>query len=470
MEGRILTKLLMSSWLVVAFSLSMTAPAQSALKLPPSKKVRLENGLTVLLMEQHEVPVVSFHALVRAGSVADPAGKEGVAAVTAELLRRGTRTRTAEQIANEIDFVGGSLEFEVGADFTSGSAEFLKKDLGVGLELLSDVLRHPVFPLAEVTKLVKQNVDEIKQEKDQAPDVIRRYFDAYLFGTHPYARPATGDERSLTRITRPDVVRFYEGNYGPEKTILAVVGDFATDEMERLLREKFGDWAARPGAAAIKLADPPPVAGRKLLLVDKPDSTQTYFLIGNVGVARTHPDRVGIELVNTVFGARFTSLLNDALRVSSGLTYGARSFFDERRVAGPFAISTYTRNATTAQAIDLALEVLARLHEQGLSEEQLRSAKAYLKGQFPTQIETGEQLARLLAELDYYGLDEREINDYFARVEALTVADARRIIRERFPRENLVFVLIGKAVEIRPAVAKYASRVEAREIARPGFN
>jgi predicted Zn-dependent peptidase len=158
------------------------------------------------------------------------------------------------------------------------------------------------------------------------------------------------------------------------------------------------------------------------------------------------------------------------LRVNSGLTYGASSSFDERRVAGPFAISSFTRNATTAEAIDLALEVLGRLHEQGLSEEQLGSAKGYLKGQFPTQVETPRQLAELLAELEYYGLDEREVNDYFARLDAVTAAEARRIIREHFPRENLVFVLIGKAAEIRPAAAKYASQVEAREIVRPGFD
>lgn len=467
-----MTRLWTRLWLIVAacVSLAGAADGQSALKLPPHKKVKLENGLTVLLMEQREVPIVGLRVLVRAGSVADPAGKEGLAAVTAELLRRGTRTRTADQIAGEVDFVGGTLEFRAGHDFTSGSAEFLKKDLGVGLELLSDVLRNPVFPLAEVAKLLRQNIDEIKQQKDEAQGVIERYFNAYLFGAHPYARPATGDERSLAKLTRADVARFYEGHYGPGATIIAVAGDFEAGEAERLLREKFGGWRSGAGAGAVKLADPPPASGRRLLLVDKPDSTQTYFQIGNVGVARAHPDRVGIALVNTVFGARFTSMLNEALRVNSGLTYGAFSSFDERRVAGAFAISSFTRNATTAEAIDLALEVLGRLHEQGLSEEQLGSAKSYLKGQFPTRVETPGQLAELLAELEYYGLDEREVNDYFARLDAVTSAEARRIIREHFPRENLVFVLIGKAAEIRPAAAKYASQVEAREIVHPGFN
>jgi len=443
--------------------------AQQSLKLPPHKKIRLANGLTVILMEQHEVPIISFSVLVRAGSVADPKGKEGLSSVTAELLRKGTRARTAEQIAAELDFIGGTMDFNAGVDFVAGEAEVLKKDVATGLDLLSDVVQSPVFPQAEVTKLLRQRIDGLRQQKDQAQLVIGNYFDAFLFGEHPYARPENGDERTLAAITRADVVRFYEGNYGPQTATIAVAGDFGAAGMERAIIEKFGAWKQRGVPPALTLTDPKPFNGRKLLLVDKPDSTQTFFLIGNVGVSRTSPDRVGIEVVNTVFGGRFTSLLNEALRVNSGLTYGARSGFDENKVAGKFVISTYTQNKTTVQAIDLALEILDKLHDEGLTEEQLKSAKAYIKGQFAPHIETTDQLAQLLAELDFFGLDEREINDYFARIDALTVEDTRRIIRQYFPKENLVFVLIGKAGEIKEAVRKYAPQVEVKQISQVGF-
>lgn len=450
-------------------TLASAALAQQSLKLPPYKKVKLSNGLAVMLMEQHEVPVVSFSVLVRAGAVADPAGREGLASVTAELLRKGTRTRTADQLSSELDFIGGTLEFGAGHDVVIGSAEVMKKDLNAGLDLLSDVLQNPVFPQSEVTKLIEQRIDTIRQQKDQAQFVIGNYFDAFLFGSHPYARPESGDEKTLAAITRAEVVNFYEHNYGPQTATIAVAGDFNAAEMERLLTEKFGAWRQKAAPTAVKLDDPAPVTGRRLLLVDKPDSTQTFFLIGNVGVSRTNPDRVGIAVVNTVFGGRFTSMLNDALRVSSGLTYGARSGFEENKAPGRFVISTYTANKTTVQAIDMALDILNRLHEQGLTEEQLKSAKAYLKGQFAPQIETSDQLAGLLVELDYYGLDEREINDYFARIDALTLADTRRIIRQYFPQENLVFVLIGRADEIREAVKKYAPQIEVRQISQVGF-
>jgi zinc protease len=445
-------------------ALPFPAAAQQSLKLPPHKKVKLPNGLTLILMEQHEVPIVNFNVVVRAGATSDPPGKEGLAATTAALLRKGTKTRTADQIGAELDFVGGLLGFGATADRTQGFAEVLKKDTALGVELLADVLLNPTFPQAEVDKLLKQSIDSVRQRKDSASQVIRQYFEAYLYAGHPYARPESGDERSLAAIRREDIVRFYEQNYGPQATTIVAAGDFDAAEMERALAEKFGAWKQRAPFTPVKLPEPVAYKGRKLLLVDKPDSTQTFFLIGNVGVARTNPDRVGIEVVNTVFGDRFTSMLNDALRVNSGLTYGARSFFDMQRAPGPFAISTYTRNETTVQAIDMALDLLKKLHEQGLTEEQLRSAKAYIKGLFPTEIETTSQLAALLADLDFYGLDEREVNDYFAKVDALTVADAKRIIRQHFPQENLVFVLIGKAGEIKNAVGKYAQQVDTKQI------
>jgi predicted Zn-dependent peptidase len=320
-----------------------------------------------------------------------------------------------------------------------------------------------------VEKLLAQRIDGVNQAKDQAQSVIQNYFNAYLYGSHLYARPEEGDEKSLAAIKRADVVNFYDQNYGPEATTIAVVGDFDPASMLNALKNKFGSWQQKGRPPATKLAAPLAYQGKKLLLVDKPDSTQTYFLIGNVGIARTNADRVGIQVVNTVFGGRFTSMLNDALRVSSGLTYGARARFTQRQVAGPFVISTYTKNETTVQAIDLALDILRQLHTQGLSETQLKSAQAYIKGTFPPDIETNDQLARLLVELDVYGLSDSEVNDYFAKIDALTVAEVRRIIHQYYPLDNLVFTLIGKADEIKEKVKKYAPQVNEKKINQIGF-
>ena len=451
-----------------SLTIAITAFAQP-LKVPPYQKTKLPNGMTIILMPQTEVPIVSMSIGIRAGSINDPAGKEGLASLTADLLRKGTKSRTSEQISSELDFVGGIIEFGTAQDFVRGQSEFLKKDITLGIDVLSDVLMNPTFTQTEVDKLLAQRIDGIKQAKDQAQAVIGNYFHSYLYGQHLYARPVDGDEKSLPTIKRADVMNFYEKNYAPNAVTIAVVGDFEAASMLNVLKNKFGSWKQKGTVAAPNLSEPIAFKGKKILLVDKPDSTQTYFLIGNTGIARNNPDRAGIEVVNTVFGGRFTSMLNDALRVSSGLTYGARSGFTPTQVAGPFVISTYTQNKTTVQAIDLALDILKKLHEQGLSEEQLKSSKAYIKGTYPPKIETSDQLARQLVEWDFYGLDEREVNDYFAKIDALSPAEVKRVIQQYYPLDNLVFTLIGKADEIKDQVKKYAPQMDEKKIGQAGF-
>ncbi|MEK6299951.1 MAG: pitrilysin family protein [Acidobacteriota bacterium] len=458
--------------LIALLAVSAVGPAgaaDGALKVPPFKKVVLNNGLTLLLMEQHEVPIISLNFIVQSGSVADPVGKEGTASATAALLRKGTKSRTADQISNELDFVGGQLDSDATFDYSSGTAEFVKKDIAKGLDLLADILLNPTFPQDEVTKLLKQRIDEIKAAKDEAQAVIGNYFRAYLYVRHPYGRPANGDEKSIAAITRADVLNFYQTYYSPRNTILSVVGDFETAAMEQTLRGRFGDWKGPVPEKRKPLLAAQAVAGKKLLLVDKPDSTQTFFQIGNLGIARTNPDRVFIQVVNTLFGGRFTSMLNTELRIKTGLTYGARSSFIQHQNPGPFVISTYTRNETTEKAIDMTIEILKRLHEKGVTEEDLKSAKTYLKGQFPPTIETSDQLADLLAQLEFYGLDASDVNGYYAKIDSMTMADARRVINQYFPMENLVFVLIGKAAEIEPIARKYAPTIDKKAISQPGF-
>jgi zinc protease len=461
-----------SALLSLCFWLAATTSLQAAenvsVKLPPYTKVQLKNGLTLLLMEQHEVPIVSFNIIVKTGSVADPQGKEGLASLTAELLRKGTRTRSSEKISADLDFIGGEFAMNATTDFTTGNAEFLKKDLRQGMQQLTDILLNPVFPQEEITKLIQQRIDGIKAAKDRADSVIGRYFATYLYGKHPYARPVGGDETSLAAIARADVQRFYDTNYVPANAILAVAGDFNSGELRALIEQQFNAWVSK-AAPSSTIEPPAPVQGKRLLLVDKPDSTQTYFYIGNVGVTRTNPDRVGIAAVNTIFGGRFTSRLNTALRVDSGLTYGASSTFDRRKAAGPFVVTSYTRNSATEQVIDMTLKLLAALHQNGITEAELSSVKEYMKGQFPPTIETSDQLASTISRLEFYGLDESDINSYFAKIDAITLADARRIIKQYFPLDNLVFVLIGKAAEIQPAIKKYASVLDTKAITQPGF-
>ena len=269
----------------------------SELKLPPHRRARLENGMTLLLMEQHEVPLISFRVVIRSGAVADPAGKEGVASLTAELLRKGTKTRSAVQLSEELDFVGGQLSTGVGPDSSNMTAEFVKKDLAKGLDLLTDVMLTPTFPPDEVTKVMKQRVDGIKAAKDRAQGVIGQYFNTYLYGRHAYGRSPGGDEESLRAITRGDVVAFYEANYVPSGIIFAVVGDFDAANMEKLLNAKFANWQSRT-APVVRVPDPTAAQGKRLLLVDKPDATQIFFASATWE---------SLDRIRTVFGSEWST-------------------------------------------------------------------------------------------------------------------------------------------------------------------
>jgi predicted Zn-dependent peptidase len=453
--------------LVLGLLLSSLASAQT-IKMPPHEKIVMKNGLTVLLLEKHGVPIVSFAALVKSGSAADPAGQEGLASQTAALLRKGTKKRSAQQFAGDLDFIGGSFEAGAGADFTTISAEFLTKDLSKGLDLFADALLQPTFPQEEVDKSLAQTVDAVKGSKDDPRQVLNIYYYGYLYGGRGYGRPEDGDDISLKSINRDSIAKFYAVNYTPGNTILAVAGEFDAAEVRKQLEATLGAWPAKPTAtAAIPVI--PPAKGKRLLLIDKPDASQTYFAIGNVETAAGDPDRVAIRVVNTIFGGRFTSMLNESMRVESGLTYGVRSSFDARKAPGPFGIYTFTKNDSTVQAIDMALDVLHKLHKDGITAEQLESAKSYIKGQFPPTIETSRELAQRVASNEFYGLDDSEVNQLEARIDAVTLETARQVIQKHFPEENLVFVLIGKSAAIGPAVKKYAEKQDAREISAPGF-
>jgi zinc protease len=344
----------------------------------------------------------------------------------------------------------------------------LTKDLARGLDLFSDALLHPVFPEDETQKLLAQAEDGVKAAKDDPQSVILSYYAGYLYGAHAYGRPAGGNEVSLQQIQHDAVVKFYEANYAPGNAIVAVAGDFNVSEMKAKLEEVLEPWPARMVKPSV-IPPPSTVKGKKLLLVDKTDASQAYFAIGNVGVASNDPDRVAIHVVNTIFGGRFTSDLNEALRVESGYTYGAESFFDQRKMAGPFAIFSFTKNETTTPAIDLALQVLEKLHKNGVTEQQLKSAKSYIKGQFPPNMETSRQLARIIASHEFYGLGDDEVNQLEARLDAVTPEVARQVIQKHFPAENLTFVVIGQASSIGPALKKYAANEDTRPISDPGF-
>lgn len=459
---------LMHVALAIALFTSTDALAGGRIELPEVRRVTLDNGTLVLLVPHREVPMIAFEAVLRGGSVADHAGKEGLAGFTAAMARKGAGGRTAEQLADLLDGLGGSLSMSVDEDATWVGLELLSRDAATGVELLGDLLMKPDFPPEEVEKLSTRTVDGIRAAKEDPRGVIALYFASALFGDHPYGRPGTGTEQTVATFTADDVRGYQEQQWGGDRLILAVGGDFDVDAMEATLRERFGGW--RKASAPLPIVAPPaPVKGRRVVLVDSPGATQTYFYMGNVGAARTVANREPLDLVHVLFGGRFTSMLNSALRIESGLTYGARLSRSEHVQPGSVAMWSYTEASHTAEAIDLALATLQKLHDEGLSAEAIESGKAYTRGQMPTTLETASQVTEKVAELAFFGLPDDTVEGYLQRLDAVTPQVAKDTIAARMMRpDDLVFVLIGDAAQIRDVAARYGTVTE-KKITDPGF-
>jgi zinc protease len=452
------------------FALFSSFANAADIRLPAFTHQVLPNGVTVDLMPKPGVPLVGFRILINGGAEAEPANLAGLSSITAQLLRKGTSKRTADQFSDELDFLGGTFQTPEATQSPASviAAEFLKKDFDRGLDLVSDAVLHPTFPEAEVAKLLSQRIDAAKSAKDNPQSAIGLYFASFFFGpNHPYGRVA--DEASLSRMHRDDIVAFHKSNYCGKNLIVIVTGDFDSTAAAAKIREAFGSVPAGGSFAPTKSPSTP--VGARMLLVDKPDATQTYFYIAQPGIDRTSPDRVKLMLVNLVFGGRFTSLLNEALRVKSGLTYGASSIVQQPRVPGATIIASFTKTETTEKAIDMALDVLKQLADKGLTADQLSSSKAYMKGTFPPQrLETTDQLATVLGDLDIYHLGKGDIDDLFSRIDAVTLEDANAIARKYYQSNNLTFVLIGNAAKIRDSVKKYAPNMTEISISKPGFS
>lgn len=458
----------LSAALLPAAGVAPTArpAAAQTIRLPEIRDVTLPNGARILLAERHDVPLVAMNALLRGGAETDPEGKEGVGAFTTEMLRKGAGKRSAAEIADAVDGIGASLATGAFMETSYVTGEFLKADVDLMIGLLKDILRNPAFPDSEFVKLRSQTVDGLVAMKDDPGNVYRAYGSAYFYGAHPYGRPIGGDEATIAALTRDDVLRCYRDQFGGDRLILVVVGDFVSSSMEAKLRAAFGDWGKAAGKLPVVPA-PERVTGRRVLLVDKPDATQTYFWMGNRGVAVLDPDRDVLDVANTAFGGTFASLLNSELRTKTGLTYGASSRVQRLAAGGAVSIASYTKTESTAQAIDLALKVLHDFRAAGLGSTKLTAGRNYINGQFPTDLETAGQLASALAGNSFYGLGREEITGYPSRIAAVDSAAVFRTVSRVYPPESdLVLVMVGNAAKLR-AVAKRYGPVAEVPLARP---
>jgi zinc protease len=412
-----------------------------AAEIAPTKSV-MPNGMTVLVLEQHFLPIVEVHALIKTGSAQDPPDKAGLANLVASLLDEGTTTRTSKQLAEQIDFVGGSLEVRPSEDFTTASVRVLKKDVDLGFTLLADILQRPAFHKQEFERIRTQVAGEIASDNDDPGHVAMKAFNQLVFHGHPYRWPLQGTEDTLSKITLADVTNFYAREYVPAQIILTVVGDITADQAAALVQTHFGSW---------KKASPPPRTTKKASPIDKKtvqliekDLTQSSIVLGHVGISRTNPDFYAVTVMNYILGAGgFSSRLMDTIRDKQGLAYGIMSHFDARLMPGSFWINLQTKSENTNQAIAGVLAELKNIRETPVSDQELAEAKSFLMGSFPLRLDSTAKLAQVLAQVEFYGLGFEYFTHYPKWIERVTKEDVQRVAKQYLDPQRYALVVVG---------------------------
>jgi zinc protease len=410
--------------------------------LPPIVTRQLANGLKLMIVEQHELPLADFVLLVGSGGTADPAGKTGVANLTAQMLREGTTTRKSLDIADQTSFLGISLFPQASWESSTLSLHTPTAQLDSALALFADVALHPSFPANEFERIKRNRLTELLQLRDQGPAIANLAFPAILYGkAHPYGAPLIGTEGTVTGLTTADLQSYYQVNFKPNNSTLIIVGDVNPNQIEQKINALFGGWQ-RGEVPQLTYGEPPKSSTTTIYLIDKPGAAQSSFRIGAVGVPRSTKDYFALTVMNTILGGSFSSRLNQNLREARGYTYGAGSRFDMRRAAGPFTASAEIVSAKSDSAL---LEFMKELNgiRQAVPATELSRAKRYLQLQLPGNFETTQEIAAALVPVALYGLPLDYYNNYVQSIEGVTEADVARVAQQYINPGSLAIVIVG---------------------------
>lgn len=417
------------------------ARAQAPAGPPLGKRFTLANGLRILVAERPGLPIVTARAVVHAGAALDPPDKPGLAHLTASLLTRGTAARSAAEVDRAIEFVGGSLEGEAGRDASELTLAVLRKDLGLGLDLLAGALARPAFPEDEFERRREEVRAAIRRSEEDPWAVAARALRRLAFADHPYGRPVAGTEAALASITRADVVAFHAAAYRPERTVVAVAGDVTADEVRAEVEVRLGTWVA----AAPSLAGPAPVP------LGVPPGTetvhrelaQTTILLGRATVTHGDPDHYPLVVASQVLGGGSTSRLYTRVREERGLAYGVSAQYLPGRHGGLFLVELQCDHARVREALAVVREELVRLRRERVAEEELARARAYLVGSFPLRMQTTAELADLLATVERLDLGLDYPARYRDAVSAVTAGDVLRAVRTHWDPDAMSLVVVG---------------------------
>jgi zinc protease len=419
----------------------LTLAAWPAAAAPIAHREVLPNGTVLLVAERPGVPIVAVRVFMRAGSVFDPQDRGGLASLTGSLLTRGTAKRSGTELDDAIEFVGGSLEAGAGRDGLTASLSVLKRDLGLGLDLLSEVVLSPTFPEAEVKRKVAQIQAAIKRSEEDPNTVAARALSRLVFANHPYGRPIEGTIESVGKLTRDDVVAFYRGHVRPDTAIIAVVGDVTVDEARREVLARLGGWP-RPGRPA---PAPPPEAGPvppRTEVIPK-DLSQATIILGRPAIRQIDPDYFPLAVASYILGGGSASRLYARVRDEGGLAYAVFAYVSPGRYGSTLAVSAQTRTGEVPRVIDIVREELGRMARDPATEDELRLAKEYLVGSFPLRLDTSGKVADFVVAIEEQGLGLDYADRYKAAIARVTAADVQRVAGRFFGPDTFCRVVVG---------------------------
>jgi zinc protease len=443
------------------------APAKEV-RFPSFEQKTLPNGLRVVVIEQHEQPLVSLRMLLQAGKSFEPAAKAGLAQATAALLTQGTASRSAQQIAEAADFVGGNLSANASTESGYVSAGFTSDQLDLAFDLLSDVVLHPTFPQEELDRWRRQALSGLQIQRQSASYLANTALGRVLYGDYPYGRPGEGTPESLGSLTRDDAVAFHKRFYVPNNAILAVVGDVKPADAFARVERAFGGWQ-KGEEAQLPAFNVPRPQGHKIVVIDKPDAVQTEIRLGQIAIPFRDPDLFTAEVYNSVVGGNASARLYEEIRRKRGLSYGAGSDFIKPTQPGVFVASTFTKTETSVDALGLAIEVLQGLQKEPVPQTELAAAKTYITGAFPLEIETADGIASKVLEALKFGYDRAFLESYNDRISKVSAADVQRFARERIHPETMAVVLVGNAKVFSEALGKKYGAVETIPVSEVDF-
>lgn len=425
--------------ILVVLPIVPVVPAGAA--KPIAHREVLPNGIVLLVAERPAVPIVVVRVFAHAGAVLDPPDGAGLANLTGSLLTRGTAKHTGPQLDSAIEFVGGNLSSAAGRDGLTASLAVLKKDVGLGMDLLAEVLLTPTFPAEEVKRKVAQIQAAIKRSEEDPGTVASRAMAKLVFPNHPYGVPVEGTVASVGKLTRDDVVRFHASNVRPDTTIIAVVGAITVDEARREIEARFGGWTA-PAEPPVTTPPATPSGPPSTETIEK-ELTQATIMLSRQAIRQTDPDYFPLAVASYVLGGGSASRLYSRVRDEGGLAYAVFSYVTPARYGASFTVSAQTRTAEVPKVIELMRGEMARMIREPVSERELKLAKEFLIGSFPLRLDTSSKVADFVVAVEEQGLGLDYAERYKERVAKVTAADVQRVAAKYFTPDAFNRVVVG---------------------------